>query len=103
MRMHDGHISKHTIHFAAVFFSCSNPFSNGEDKLSKLALQILTGKNWWSLAAVSERGAPKHTRSGLEVCIDLFLLFVCLNIVKINVCSGELWFSFGHRETNVLH
>lgn len=57
MQTHGRCIEKHSL-FTKSFFL---PPPNGEDKLSKLAPQILTGRNWWSPARCQGRGAPKHT------------------------------------------
>lgn len=56
MQTHGCSVEKHSP-FTKSFFSSPN----GEDKLSKLAPQILTGRNWWSPARCQCRGAPKHT------------------------------------------
>lgn len=94
-----------------------------EDKLSELAPQILTRRNWWSAACCQKGGggrcwgtreggalrSPEHTlveevEGGLEVFVALiyFCYSVCLNIVKINArAEAEASFRFGHRDTNV--
>lgn len=57
MQTHGRCVEKHWLFTKSFFFSPPD----GEDKLSKLAPQILTGRNWWSPARCQGRGAPKHT------------------------------------------
>lgn len=63
--------------FTKSFFSSTS----GEDKLSKLAPQILTRRNWWSPACCQSRGAPEHTVVGFR---GFPLIYFCYLFVQIS-------------------
>lgn len=85
MRTHGRCVEKHTLFTTSFFFFSTD----GEDKLSKLAPQILTRRNWWSPARCqSTRGSWTHFGQVSEVS-HWFIFVICLFKYRKNKCV--LW------------